>query len=444
MKNFVIIASIIMLSLITTISVSAQQSEWMVVDSIAGNSNIQIECADSLHCMVLARYGFGYASIVRSTTDGGTTWKTVHQDNDAPPVNALNHNAIAYPTPAVCLIACDSGIVLRTQDTGKTWERIYPKTSDNFFALTMRDANNGVMMTYRRTVWRTTNAGNSWDSTNISFNKDVAIESVHRLSSSNIFTTLNSYRRDSATMISNDNGKTWQRYLYPTNSRSIIFLDSITGWSCGSKSTGGGFYNNFVTHTTDGGKTWHVQLDSLIGEPFGLSDIAFADRKHGLAVGTGAKMLRTTDGGATWAFEGTGLAQKRVESTFSSIAYPILTRAFAVTTFGGIYRYIGKPPTTSVPQDNGRSFEPTLQAKVYPTIVVGQQEIELQLQVARVSNCNVSLITVLGEVVEEWDIQEIEAGRHRQRLAVGELAVGEYFLRIRCGLGSTLLPIVVR
>lgn len=397
-----------------------------------------------MHCMAIAGYGFGYASIVRATTDGGTTWKTVHHDDDAPPLDALNYNAIAYPTPAVCLIACDSGIVLRTRDTGKTWERLYPETSDNFFALTMSDEKNGVMMTFPRAIWRTTDGGDSWDSVRIFFEKNISIKFVFQLTPSTLFTTLISANRDSATLISNDTGKTWQRYLYPTNSRSIVFLDSLTGWSCGSKPTGKGFYNNFVTHTTDGGKTWNVQLDSLIGEPFGLGDIAFADRKNGLAVGTGAKMLRTTDGGATWTFEATGLTEKRVESTFVGVAYPTPTRAFAITTFGGIYRYMGQPSGVEEREGEVDVSGHQLEASVYPNILHGDQELEVGIELVRGGICVISLVNVVGEVIREWPARMMEAGKHRQSLGVGGLASGEYFLRIRSKSGGALLPIVVR
>ncbi|MCE7935660.1 MAG: hypothetical protein DYG96_13870 [Chlorobi bacterium CHB2] len=443
MKYLLILNKAILLSLIIAPSAFAQ-SGWGVVDSIVGNRYWQIECADSLHCMAIAGYGFGYASIVRATTDGGTTWKTVHHDDDAPPLDALNYNAIAYPTPAVGLIACDSGVVLRTQDTGKTWKRFQLPTQENLFSIAMNGENNAVLMNFPSSIWRTNNQGDSWDSINISLNKESAIEFVHHLSPSTIITTLNSYLGDSATLISNDTGKTWQRYLYPTNSRSIVFLDSLTGWSCGSKPTGKGFYNNFVTHTTDGGKTWNVQLDSLIGEPFGLGDIAFADRKNGLAVGTGAKMLRTTDGGATWTFEATGLTEKRVESTFVGVAYPTPTRAFAITTFGGIYRYMGQPSGVEEREGEVDVSGHQLEASVYPNILHGDQELEVGIELVRGEICVISLVNVVGEVIREWPARMMEAGKHRQSLGVGGLASGEYFLRIRSKSGGALLPIVVR
>lgn len=433
-----------LLGAVATITVSAQQGKWVVVDSIAGNKNIQIACADSLHCMALSMYGFAYASIVRATTDGGTTWKNVHQDNDTPLLDALNHNAIAYPTPGVCLIACDSGIVLRTRDTGRTWERLHPGTTDNFFALTMRDANNGVMMTFPRAIWRTTNGGDSWDSVRIPFEISISIKFVFQLTRSTLLATLIYANRDSATMISNDNGKTWKRYPYPTNSRSIIFLDSLTGWSCGSKAIGQGFYKNFVTHTTDGGKSWNVQLDSMIGEPFGLSDIAFADRNNGVAVGTGAKMLRTSDGGATWKFEETGLEQQRVESTFSGIAYPTRTRAFAVTTFGGIYRYVGEPPSSAVVEDGAAGSVVGLRVRAYPTILCSHQEVELLLELARAGSCSIGLINAVGEVVQAWPLQAVVPGAQRHQLRLGDCPSGAYFLRVVCGGEAQLMPIVVR
>ena len=66
-----------------------------------------------------------------------------------------------------------------------------------------------------------------------------------------------------------------------------------TCWVAGAKST--------ILHTTDGGKTWKVQLG---GDPQAtdedLDSIEFVDDKHGWAMTEGRRVLATTDG-STWA-----------------------------------------------------------------------------------------------------------------------------------------------
>jgi photosystem II stability/assembly factor-like uncharacterized protein len=52
-----------------------------------------------------------------------------------------------------------------------------------------------------------------------------------------------------------------------------------------------------ILGTTDGGATWTSQR-AASGR--GLSDVAFADADHGIAVGLGGTILLTNDGGATW------------------------------------------------------------------------------------------------------------------------------------------------
>lgn len=197
-----------------------------------------------------------------------------------------------------------------------------------------------------------------------------------------------------------------------------------------------------MTHTTDGGKTWNVQLDSLLGEPFGLSDISFADRKNGLAVGTGAKIVRTTDGGTTWFYENSGLAPKRVESTFASIAYPNHTRAFAVTTFGGIYRYMGQPPLSSVPLPPLSTVSP-LHVEVFPNLLI-EPTAKLRIWTPRKTIANIELLTTLRECAQRWETVLWEAGHQQLQLNIASLPLGEYFLRIVSNEGSLTLPIIIR
>lgn len=155
-------------------------------------------------------------------------------------------------------------------------------------------------------------------------------------------------------------------------------------------------------------------------------------------------MLRTTDGGATWTFEATGLTEKRVESTFVGVAYPTPTRAFAITTFGGIYRYMGQPSGVEEREGEVDVSGHQLEASVYPNILHGDQELEVGIELVRGEICVISLVNVVGEVIREWPARMMEAGKHRQSLGVGGLASGEYFLRIRSKSGGALLPIVVR
>ena len=67
----------------------------------------------------------------------------------------------------------------------------------------------------------------------------------------------------------------------------VFFVDSSYGWAAG---TG-------VWKTTDGGATWR-RIPVLAGTT--LVRLVFADRNRGWALGHDHRILRTSDGGATW------------------------------------------------------------------------------------------------------------------------------------------------
>jgi len=423
-------------------SLLAQQSGWQVVDSIYTLVYHHIDCADSLHCMAYAGEGFGAASLVRRTTDGGNTWETVHRDIRAAGFqDVLRYNSIAHPTPDICMIACDSGIVLRTTDGGETWRRIRPGTASNLFRLSMADGNTGIMMSYQRTIWRTTDAGETWDSLVVpDEGKDAAIQDLQSLPPRRIVAVLYSFGRDSATMRSDDNGRTWQRFPYPPHGSVISFVDDETGWTCGAGATGRGYEaRDVIAHTSDGGESWTVQLDSLVDPPFGLSNIDFADRTNGIAVGPGGgKMVRTTDGGVSWRYEDYGLGGQ-ANSSLESVSYPSSNRAFAVTSFGVVIRYSGQPTSASI-----NRILPEHHPLLFPNPLWNNRRAELLFSLPRRSSLRLSVVNALGDIVYRTEPLVYEAGNHRIQLNLDGVSQGAYLLRIMTEDAVSGLSLVVQ
>jgi photosystem II stability/assembly factor-like uncharacterized protein len=58
-----------------------------------------------------------------------------------------------------------------------------------------------------------------------------------------------------------------------------------------------------VSHTADGGRTWHNQVTKTTEHLF---SVAFADEKTGWIVGRAGLILGTTDGGETWTAQASG------------------------------------------------------------------------------------------------------------------------------------------
>lgn len=137
-------------------------------------------------------------------------------------------------------------------------------------------------------------------------------------------------------------GATW--IAQNTNANPLYGVKFITrdhGWACGDGGT--------VLHTTDLGATWQTQTTGVTN---GLYWITFQDTLHGWACGSGGRVLWTTDGGNTWNIGNSGVTQY-----LWSIAFADTLTGFAVSDNGLIIRST----------DGGRNWVPDT-SKVYANL----------------------------------------------------------------------------
>ena len=94
--------------------------------------------------------------------------------------------------------------------------------------------------------------------------------------------------------LSDDDGAHWrQAKVVPISAllTDVKFVDSKTGWAVGHWGT--------VLKSVDGGETWALQhSDPSVDQP--LFSVVFRNANEGVAVGLWSMMLRTQDGGTTW------------------------------------------------------------------------------------------------------------------------------------------------
>lgn len=95
-------------------------------------------------------------------------------------------------------------------------------------------------------------------------------------------------------LLSDDDGKTYrQARSVPVDSTltSVAFADAHIGWAVG--------HWGVVLKTEDGGETWALQRsDTSVDQP--LFSVYFKSGQEGWAVGLWSLVLHTVDGGATW------------------------------------------------------------------------------------------------------------------------------------------------
>lgn len=95
------------------------------------------------------------------------------------------------------------------------------------------------------------------------------------------------------TIIIKQEGQNWTQAEVPIQSllTSVTFKGKDIGWACGHDAS--------IIKTTDGGKTWALkQYLPTLEKP--CLDIEFIDQQHGFAVGAYGMFFETTDGGESW------------------------------------------------------------------------------------------------------------------------------------------------
>lgn len=174
----------------------------------------------------------------------------------------------AYPNNAVTTYADDSnavleGVIYRTDDGGRTWQRQLHSTEVfRFFSLYFTSAEHGLALADYE-IFYTENGGRQWD--NAEFRRDCVEERF-----------LESYERRPV---------------------AISFANANTGWLT--------FNDGRIAKTIDGGQTW---CDLLRPEDVWregeqnayFKTIYFSDATHGWGLKADGSLHRTQDGGITW------------------------------------------------------------------------------------------------------------------------------------------------
>ncbi len=141
-----------------------------------------------------------------------------------------------------------------------------------------------------------------------------------------------------------DSGATWMLQFFPARASfgDCLFFDDSTGFASGSDMNGANMYNEGILYkTVNGGATWTLAKSYLISI-WSISSLAFADRKHGWALGD-YDLLTTTDGGLSWqtpvAFSAiTDSAFVKTSGYINRIVFQDTLSGFGIGRYGHVIR----------------------------------------------------------------------------------------------------------
>ncbi|TAK91922.1 MAG: hypothetical protein EPO09_15550, partial [Aquabacterium sp.] len=275
-----------------------------------------------------ANQGFVLSSVSAfpafSTNDGGLTWTQAYSW----PSN-FDGTAIAFRSDGVGVAAGDQGRLYRTTDRGSSWTLV-TKNLEDPVDMSFGSPAVGVVIS-DKTLYRTSDAGAHWSPVGAELTPGLG-ETWRQVSflDANTVIAIDSTGR---IVRSTDGGANWSFASRAT----VPFPGWIGDMAFSSPKVGWLIVNSRLRHTTDAGMTWeesssayscinHVtfpnsntvialtcdgsiqrSVDGGQSWSWGYSDndhvnvdVAFADEKVGITVGRYGRILRTTDGGASW------------------------------------------------------------------------------------------------------------------------------------------------
>ncbi len=401
-----------------------------------------IDCFDKNNCIAVGNLGLG-SPWDRHTSDGGKTWNTSLRDthklryNDDGTVDMIYDPSIVleveYVSKKLCIAVCDSGYFWRSTDSLKTWQRnkLFSDTISYYWSeITFFNEKYGGIVAKGR-LYLTTDSGNTWYRQKFNLPDDLTPTYLTDISLPDINTILvlggNKDRVDHI-LKSEDFGKTWEAYEpAPLRILKIFFINKNIGWACGKQQVRpyASEYRDIILHTTDGGKSWLIQLDTLAPIKKGLQEIYFIDKNNGIATGPYWKIWRTSDGGKKWIRDKS--AEDYMNFQFTDAAMPDKDVIFAPTKDSKIYKYDSETGIFS-----GSNSESKF--KIYPNPVSSGEEINIEITGELYSHIELKIYNSKGNKIDKSYNAFLNNGTKKIKYIPDKnLSQGVYFLHVKIG-----------
>jgi len=181
-----------------------------------------------------------------------------------------------------------------------SWHIIPSPVSENLVSVCFPNTAYGFIISENATIIKTTDSGNSWETSYawpgihlnaICFPDEMLGCSVGWFNNGNVDSSL--------ILITVDGGNLWTWIDHPAVNRfnDVFFIDNDKGWAVGSK----GEQNlNCIYYTSDGGLTWSEQTGILIVGAE-LKGVSFRNENQGSVCGADGAFFITSNGGTSWA-----------------------------------------------------------------------------------------------------------------------------------------------
>lgn len=207
----------------------------------------------------------------------------------------------------------DSGIIARTNNSGRSWEIIEGISKYRINAVAARDCTYIGVGQYGNMI-RSADNGVTWQpvqtATQVDLHTVFMLDKLRGWAAGDIGIILRT----------EDGGENW----YPLTQEKDGEMFTKINFSDQSNGFAVGLDNNYkppipiLKRTSDGGKTWEYVQDAVLSQFPELTKIALLDGKTGFAIGANGLIAKTTDGGASWEQKKSGFQKTFFDFHFNS------------------------------------------------------------------------------------------------------------------------------
>jgi photosystem II stability/assembly factor-like uncharacterized protein len=357
-------------------------------------------------------YICGYNTVLK-TTNSGTNW-----------VNSFlqgGHKDIKFVNENTGFICSDSGKIFKTTNAGVSWNSMNSGTVNHLMRMDFFDENTIVIAGYKRTIIKTTNSGMNWVSL-IPNHDTLDFYGCKIISENNYIVT----GTGSAIYSSMNAGANWiasgmgvVNPLWATE-----FIDENTGWLTGCC--------GMFIKTTNAGLSWTPEAYLTLG--YTLFTMKFINNTTGYISGENGIMYRTTNQGNSW--------DSTVTPT-NEILYSVnmanSSTGWAVGNFGTILKTTnggGQGYTIGINQLSNEIPKNFKLYNNYPNPFNPETKIKFDIGIGvsgGVSNVIVNIFDINGRLVETLVNRELRPGSYEVNWNASGKSSGVYFYRLIAG-----------